>query len=66
MAPIHHRMPVIIRTEDVQSWLSKDTNIDSLKDLFKPVQADFLSCYQVSDYVNSSRNISEKCIEKII
>ncbi len=59
MAPIHHRMPVIV--EDYERWL----NSGSVDDILKPASDDFLSCHRVSAYVNKTRNQGIKCIEEI-
>ncbi len=62
MLPVHHRMPVIIQADDISKWLSNSTSLDDLKSLMKPIDNDYLKCYKVSDYVNSSKNDDEKCI----
>lgn len=57
MAPIHDRMPVILRPEDYGEWL--DTNPrtpDSLQHLIKAFSADRMEAYPVSALVNSPSN----------
>lgn len=65
MKPIHSRMPVIIKPDDVSKWLDIKTPVEELIRLMKPVEDDFLAFYQVSSYVNSSKNKGIKCIEQI-
>lgn len=65
MAPIHHRMPVIIKPNDINIWLNKETDLTTLQTLMMPVEDDYLKVYQVSSYVNSIKNNDIKCIEKV-
>lgn len=65
-APIHNRMPVILNQEDEESWLDP-TNEDTeqLTAMLRPYDSDKMSVYPVSKFVNSPRNDSPKCIEKL-
>lgn len=65
MAPIHHRMPVILRPENMGIWLSKTSTNEGLQELMKPYPPEFTQAYEVSSYVNSVKNKGEKCIEPI-
>ncbi|NIK75705.1 putative SOS response-associated peptidase YedK [Paenibacillus castaneae] len=57
IAPIHDRMPVILRPEDEQLWLNRSvTEIDALSPLLRPYHADELDAYAVSPAVGSVRN----------
>jgi len=61
---IHHRMPVILDKAGVSRWLNKDTDLESLQQLMKSKEISGLLKYQVSPYVNSTKNNDHKCIEK--
>lgn len=63
MKPIHDRMPVILEPKDWELWL--DTNIhesEALMPLLKPLEAKAMQAYEVSTFVNSPANNTEKCI----
>lgn len=66
MAPIHDRMPVILRPEDYREWL--DTNPrtpDSLKHLIKAFPADRMEAYPVSALVNSPSNDRAELVQPV-
>jgi putative SOS response-associated peptidase YedK len=64
IAPIHDRMPVILRPEDEQIWLNRSiTDSAVLTPLFKPYRADELEAYTVSAAVGSVRNDEPSLIE---
>jgi putative SOS response-associated peptidase YedK len=63
MKPIHHRMPVIIRREDEDAWLSAQSDADTLSRLLKPFDASSMACHEVSSAVNSPVHDAENCIE---
>lgn len=66
MAPIHHRMPVILSPKDFNTWLDTEaTKPDSLKKLMMPFSAKKLEAYPVSRFVSNPSNDSPQCIEKI-
>jgi putative SOS response-associated peptidase YedK len=58
MTELHNRMPVILAPEDYDQWLgtSKDADareIDALRHLIRPFDADMMVAYPVSTNVNS-------------
>lgn len=65
LAEIHGRMPVILSQEHLNTWLKAkiNTSLDALNSAneSKPL----LEKFPVSDFVNSVRNNSEKCVERI-
>lgn len=63
MAPIHHRMPVILSREDERVWLDSARGADGVVGLLRPAPEDQLRAYAVSKFVNSPRNDSEVCIQ---
>lgn len=58
LAPIHHRMPVIINREQYSEWLSGSLD----KSLMAPKAWPDFGCYPVTTYVNSARNQGAACI----
>lgn len=66
MAPIHDRMPVILRKEEEQSWIdpsNRDTR--ALSHLLRPFQSEQLEAYEVSKDMNSTKNNGPELIEPI-
>lgn len=54
VAPIHDRMPIILRREDEARWLDKSLNdTESLLSLLVPYAADEIEVYPVSRRVNA-------------
>jgi putative SOS response-associated peptidase YedK len=57
LAPIHHRMPVVIQEEDFERWLDCINNEPrDVADLMRPVEPDFFEAIPVSDRVNKVVN----------
>lgn len=61
LASIHDRMPVILRPENFQAWLSAT---DAPRDVFDPFPAKEMAAYPISTRVNSPRNDDAKLIER--
>ncbi|PIR21687.1 MAG: hypothetical protein COV44_11810 [Deltaproteobacteria bacterium CG11_big_fil_rev_8_21_14_0_20_45_16] len=61
--PIHDRMPVVIRSEELDEWLNPDADPVKLTRLLRSPPDGFLKAHSVSKFVNHPRNDSEKCIE---
>ncbi|HNU35844.1 MAG TPA: SOS response-associated peptidase family protein, partial [Methanomassiliicoccales archaeon] len=56
IAPIHDRMPVILRPERESEWVSREVlSADALSDIFQPLPSSIIDAYPVSDIVNDSR-----------
>lgn len=62
LAPIHHRMPVILSRRQYGQWLDP-TNPPP--DLLTPYPASRLTAYAVSTVVNNPRNDTPECIEPV-
>ena len=59
---IHHRMPVILKSEDINSWLQvHNTSISDAMSLLIPYK-DELKFFEVSSLVNSPKNNRKECI----
>jgi putative SOS response-associated peptidase YedK len=62
MAPIHHRMPVILDGADRDAWLSGAATSRDLGALLRSAPDDRLVAHPVSSYVNSPANEGAECI----
>jgi putative SOS response-associated peptidase YedK len=66
LAPIHDRMPVIVRKEDWEQWLEPGELEDPVfARLTAPYSADEMQGVEVTPVVNSAREDSERCVEKV-
>ena len=63
MAPVHHRMPVILSAETEPLWLDPMTETpDTLEPLLLPAPPELLDVREVSPKVNNVRNDGPDCI----
>src|SRR5665647_3325063 len=66
MAPIHERMPVIVRPSAYPRWLDPTiTDPVALADILKPYPAAEMTTYRVSRAVNSPKNNKPELIAPI-
>lgn len=65
MAPIHHRMPVILNEEAIKLWLDDNTDQFTLHALIEASENYPLSHHQVSTFVNNAQNDNPTCTQKI-
>jgi putative SOS response-associated peptidase YedK len=64
MGRIHNRMPVMLRQEDEELWLTKMPLPDSeLERIFKPYPARSMDAYEISKEVNNPRNENDGLIK---
>ena len=66
MEPIHHRMPVILQTQDFQTWLDpriQDPQI--LSSFLQPYPPEEMEAFPVSPLVNNPKNDTEACIQPL-
>ena len=63
LAPIHHRMPVIVDPTNYDLWLEGDA--DEANTVIKPFPQDDMAFYRVSTRVNNVRNDDEACVEPL-
>ena len=54
VAPVHHRMPVIVPPIAYREWLNPDTESERMLALLRPMEWDGLQYYTVSNEVNKS------------
>ena len=65
MESIHHRQPVILSTEQWDSWLNPAGERNEIwQPWFEPVPDDTFQCYPVSTRVNSAREDVPELIAK--
>lgn len=62
MAPIHHRMPVILAPEDLEAWL-RGGDRAVLDAMMAPSPPEWLRIVPVSPYVNDARHEGPRCLE---
>lgn len=64
MAPIHDRMPVILRREDFDLWLDPEVQDTALlRHLLVPCPDAWLRTLAVGSYVHNFRNEGPRCLE---
>ena len=64
MAPIHDRMPAILRPEDEAAWLDVSArNVPAILAMLKPYPAEEMEAYPVKRLVNSPGFDDLACIE---
>jgi len=65
VAPIHNRMPVILKPQDEELWLDPTAEIKYLTEALKPYPAEEMEAYEVSRLVNSAKNNVPQCLEPV-
>lgn len=63
---LHDRMPVIIKPEDVDIWLDRQTtSAELLKGLYKPFSDELIEIYEVPILLNNPKFDSSECIKRV-
>jgi putative SOS response-associated peptidase YedK len=62
MAPVHNRMPVILRPADFDRWLDREPTDQPPIDLLRPFPADEMEAFEVSKDVGSVKNNSPELL----
>jgi len=67
MSGIHNRMPVILSRDSERVWLDQSI-VDShfLKSLLVPYPAELMMAYEVSCFVNSTKNNGPECLVPVV
>ncbi|RUT05600.1 DUF159 family protein [Dulcicalothrix desertica PCC 7102] len=66
MAPIHDRMPVILKPEDYDLWLDVQVQDPKmLQPLLQPYSTEAMTAYPVSTIVNSPKNNTPECVAPV-
>lgn len=62
---IHHRMPIILKKENVEKWINNEKySFSSIQNFLDPYLTD-LVFHNVSPLINSTKNNSIECIQKV-
>lgn len=64
LRPIHDRMPVILRREEMPRWLDPDAERNELEELLRPYGGDDLRGHPVSRRVNSPANDDPSLVQE--
>lgn len=62
---LHDRMPVILKPDAIDVWLNPATEVSAIQTLMKPYESEQMTFYPVSKLVNSPRNNSPECVDRI-
>ena len=66
LAPIHHRMPVILAPADYDAWLEpRPASAAALHDLLRPYPGAAMTAIPIGRHVNNVRNDDPACIEAL-
>ena len=65
LAPIHDRMPVIIRPDDYETWLSPSTKTAAVSRLVEPFAADAMRAWEISPLVNDPKTDDARVITPV-
>ncbi len=66
MAPIHDRMPCILRDEDLELWLDPGfAELPQLEDMLVPFDAGRMKAFPVSRRVNVPGNDDAECVREV-
>lgn len=64
---IHHRMPVVLPKEYEMDWIKREVkNPTEVKEWILELPDETFEHYEVSSYVNNSRNEGEECIKPLV
>lgn len=66
VAPLHHRMAVILPPEAYEQWLSpRETSPEELNALLKPYPAEKMAAHAVSKIVNNAKYDVPECMQPV-
>lgn len=60
IAPIHHRMPIILKRNNEHEWL---LGLEDTPSILEPIEPEHLNAYEISTRINNPRNNSKDVIE---
>lgn len=64
LGKVHHRMPVILSSQNYLKWLNPDTSSNQLKSLLLPFPSERMKIRSISKFVNSAKNDSPDCLNR--
>ena len=62
LAPLHHRMPVIVEASEYDNWLDDKASSGAIAELLKPSANGILATIPVSTFVNSPAHEGPDCV----
>ena len=65
LAPIHDRMPVMIRPDDYRAWLDQSTTTGDVRDLVSPFSANEMRTWEISLLVNDPKTDDARVIAPV-
>jgi len=65
LTPIHARMPVILRSEQYDTWLAHDSSLDTVRSLLTPFPSEEFDFHPVSKEVNSPKNNHPEILQSL-
>jgi putative SOS response-associated peptidase YedK len=65
VANVHHRMPVILRSQQEAVWLDPNTDEDEIKKMLVPFADEKMEMHQISKAVNNPQNDDPRIIQPI-
>jgi len=65
VAPLHNRMPVILKPEDVDVWMNPGSDIPDVLNTLKPYPDEQIIAYPVSNQVGNPKNDFQELIDPI-
>ncbi len=64
-AGIHPRMPAVLQRQEINQWMSGETEMPAVLSLLNPCNSENLSITKVSTKVNSTRYSEADCVQQI-
>jgi len=64
IAPVHHRMPVILQASAIDAWLAPECK--AVESLLQPFPDEAMTWYPVSDAVNSPKNDGPELVRPLV
>ncbi len=65
MRPLHDRMPVILQSDQYDTWLSDQSSPKQRLNLMQPLDNGLLHRFRVSTVVNKPGNDTAECVQPI-
>jgi putative SOS response-associated peptidase YedK len=65
LAPIHDRMPVMVRPEDYARWIAPETNANEVRDLVRSYPSSEMRAWEVSLLVNDPKTDDARVIAPV-
>lgn len=62
VAPVHHRMPILLDDGGVRAWLAPASDLPTLRALMRPFPSSAMEVFAVSTAVNNPRNDGPECV----